>query len=184
MLVLPLAVHADFEKGLKAFEAGKLQVAAEEFLETARNGDHRAMMALGAMYAGGKGVARDYSESLRWYKEAARYGRPDAIYRIGLIYEGGFGVRENGREAARRFLEAAKLGYSQAHFKLATLYRDGGILDRNPQRAYGWFSLAEHGGIDQAVPEIAALKAEMTADELEEAERIARDYARKYATDQ
>jgi hypothetical protein len=181
-LIAATAAHADFDKGLKAYEARDFERAAKEFLEVAQLGDHNAMMALGAMYAGGQGVPKDYVESIRWFKEAARYGRSDAMYKLGLMYEAGLGVRQNDREAARYILEAAKLGYADAQFKMGTYYRDGNTaLEPDPIRAYAWFKLAQTNGAADAGREVERLLGDMTAEQREEAERAERDYARRYA---
>lgn len=173
--------YANYEKGLRALEEHDDARAAEEFLKVAGQGDHRAMMALGAMYAGGRGVPKDYVEALRWYREAARYGRSDAIYRIGLIYEGGYGTRENSREAARQFLEAAKAGFVEAQAKVGTMYRDGTVFEQNPIRAYAWLKLAGDGGHAEAGTALATLRGTLTPEQLTEAELTAADYARQYS---
>jgi TPR repeat protein len=176
------AAHADFKKGMKAYEANDYARAIEEFQAVAELGDHNAMMALGAMYAAGQGVAKDYEQSVRWFREAARYGRPDALYKLGLMFEAGLGARQNDREALRYFLEAAKLGYASAQFKLGKLYRQGNsAIEQDSARAYAWFKLAETNGAQDTAPEIEALLGEMSPEQREEAERTERDYARRYA---
>lgn len=178
--LLAAPVKADYDKGLRLLERDEDRNAAEEFLKVARQGDHRAMMALGAMYAGGRGVPKDYRESLNWYKEAARYGRSDAMYRVGLIHEGGYGLRENLREAARHFLDAAKLGYIEAQFKIAMMYRDGVVFDEDPVRAYAWFSVTGHTGHGEANTELAKLAETLTPEQLVEAKLTAQEYQQLY----
>ena len=45
-----------FEEGGAAYRAGDYELAAKKFMEVADKNDHRAMYALGSMYAAGKGV--------------------------------------------------------------------------------------------------------------------------------
>ncbi|MCP5144151.1 MAG: sel1 repeat family protein [Gammaproteobacteria bacterium] len=173
-------VADDFDKGIAAFEAGDFAGAAKRFIPLAQVGDHRAMMALGAMYAGGRGVEKDFQQALAWFKEAARYNRPDANYRIGLIYEEGLGVRINMREAATQFIEAAKGGWGPAQFKVGELYRDGGPVSQDPIRAYAWMSLAAANGVEEAPAALATLKETFTPDQQAEADATLVDYQQRY----
>jgi uncharacterized protein len=47
---------------------------------------------LGAMYAGGQGISKDYAEALKWFRLAADQGNARRQYSLGLIYEQGMGV--------------------------------------------------------------------------------------------
>lgn len=178
--LLTQPVLADYEKGIRALEAKDEQRAVEEFLQVAPLGDHRAMMALGALYAAGRGVPKDFAESLRWYREAARFGRSDAIYRIGLMFEGGYGTPENRREAAKYFLDAAKKGFAEAQLKVGTMYRDGDEFEKNPVRAYAWLKLAGDAGNADAAAALASVRETLTKEQQVEADLTATDYARKY----
>ncbi len=61
-------VSADFKAGGDAYRRGDDETAAKEFLPLAEGKDHRAMYALGSMYAVGHGVPMDLKEALRWFR--------------------------------------------------------------------------------------------------------------------
>jgi TPR repeat protein len=58
----------------------------------AEKGDVDAQLALGIMYAQGKGVDQDFGQAIRWYRAAASHGSSAALYQIGLAYQEGNGV--------------------------------------------------------------------------------------------
>ena len=84
--------YADFTKGGDAYKKGDFKTAAEEFLKDAEKGDHRAMYAIGSMYAVGRGVEQNYKDAYKWFSRAAKHGRPDAQYKLGVMYEEGAGI--------------------------------------------------------------------------------------------
>lgn len=137
------SIQADtFTEGGDAYKQGDFETAAEKFREVAAKGDHRAMYALGSMYAGGTGVKQDYREAFNWFQQAARYGRPDAIYKIGLMYELGVGVRQSYRQAARYYREVGQKGYAHGQFKFGQLYLNGNGVKKDLVKAYAWMITA------------------------------------------
>ena len=93
--------HADFKQGGIDYQNGDFESAVNNFKKAADLDDHRAMYALGSMYAGGQGVEQDYKQAYIWFRKAERYGRTDAQYKLGLMYEQGLGLKKNDRKAAR-----------------------------------------------------------------------------------
>ena len=64
----PQFIYADtFKGGGDAYQKGDYATAAINFLDVAEKGDHRAMYALGSMYAAGTGVEKDYKEAYKWF---------------------------------------------------------------------------------------------------------------------
>ena len=74
---------------------------------------------MGNKYYGGTGVARDYSEAVKWYRMAAEQGDANAQYSLGLMYAKGQGVGTDEAEADMWFGLAA----SQGHEEAETLFR-------------------------------------------------------------
>lgn len=132
-----------FEEGGEAYKAGDYELAAKKFLEIADQDDHRAMYALGSMYAAGKGVPRDYAKAFELFTRAARYGRIDARYKLGILYQEGLGIKRNDKRAARLFHDAASKGYGPAQFRLGKCYADGRGVTQDLVRAGAWLSLAD-----------------------------------------
>lgn len=143
-------VLADFSDGGKAYMLGDYAAAANHFQEAAERGDHRAMYALGSMYAGGNGVEQDYKQAYTWFRKAAKYGRPDAIYKLGLMYEQGLGLKQDYGKALRYFGKAAKAGYPQAQYKVGTFYANGQGVTANNVKAYAWLAVA-YGKLENAL---------------------------------
>jgi TPR repeat protein len=77
------------------------------YSKAAAGGDRRAMKNLGSLYEMGRGVQRDYAESLRWYKMAAELGDWSAMVSIGKLYERGLGVAKSTTDAREWYQKAA-----------------------------------------------------------------------------
>lgn len=136
--------YADpFDEGGTAYKAGDYELAAKKFMEVADKNDHRAMFALGSMYAAGKGVPRDYRKAFELFSRAARYGRLDARYKLGILYQEGLGTGKNSKRAARFFHAAAKGGYGPAQFRLGICYANGIGVKQDPVRAAAWLAVAD-----------------------------------------
>ena len=71
--------HADYEVGQTAWQAGRPAEAITQWEKAAREGDARAMLALGRAYVKGLGVPQDYVEAHRWLNLAAAQGDADAV---------------------------------------------------------------------------------------------------------
>lgn len=143
ILIFAGTVFADtFTEGGDAYMQGDYATALKKFKQVAVKGDHRAMYALGSMYAGGNGVKRDYQQAFKWFSRAAQYGRLDAQYKLGLMYELGAGVKQNYRRAARYYQAVAKKGYAHGQFRFGQLYLQGKGVRRNPVKACAWMAVA------------------------------------------
>ena len=55
----------------------------------------------------GRGVAKNYSEAMRFFRKAADLGDTQAMSNIGVMYDNGEGVPKNAAEAARWYKKAA-----------------------------------------------------------------------------
>ena len=166
ILVVAANSFADtFSEGGDAYKNGDYVTALAKFREVAAKGDHRAMYALGSMYAGGNGVKRDYQQAYKWFASAAKYGRLDAQYKLGLMYELGVGVKQDYRRAARYYQDVARKGYAHGQFRFGQLYLQGKGVQQDPVKACAWMSTArqnflntmpktDSGGVnnDQALP--------------------------------
>lgn len=167
---------ADFEAGGEAYKKGDYETAVKEFLPLAENGDHRAMYALGSMYAAGHGVPQDLDKAHKWFLEAAKYGRPDAEYKLGLMYAQGLGVPHDYRKAIRWFGRSAKKGYGDAQFRIGQMYLEGLGVKQNYIKAYAWSYVALAQGITDAKANMDLAREHLTAEQVTEAENLAKTY--------
>lgn len=137
-------VYGDsFEEGGAAYKNGDYETAAAKFQEVAEKGDHRAMYALGSMYAAGNGLPVDYHKAFEWFSKAAKYGRIDAQYKLGLMYDEGIGIKQDYKRAIRLYDAAAKKAYAHAQFRIGLLYARGKGVKQDKIKAYAWFKAAE-----------------------------------------
>lgn len=132
-----------FEEGGEAYKSGDYELAAKKFMEVAGKNDHRAMYALGSMYAVGRGVPLDYRKAFDYFTRASRYGRVDARYKLGILYQEGLGVARNDKRAARLFHDAAIKGYGPAQFRLGMCYQSGRGVTQDLVRAGAWLTAAD-----------------------------------------
>jgi len=180
LLCISLSVHADFETAGDAYKEGDYETAAKEFLPLAEDGDHRAMYALGSMYAAGHGVPMDLKEALKWFRKAATYGRPDAQYKIGVMYDRGLGLKQNYRKALNWYGKSAKNGFGLAQYKIGQMYVAGHGVEQNFIKAYAWLKSAISQGVEDKDGTLAALTAELNSTQLSEANALALQYMGKY----
>ena len=174
------AVHADFESAGDAYKAGDYETAAKEFLPLAEEGDHRAMYALGSMYAAGHGVPMDLKEALKWFRKAATYDRPDAQYKIGVMYDRGLGLKQDYRKALHWYGKSAKGGFGLAQYKIGQMYVAGHGVTQNFIKAYAWIKSAISQGVKDKDDTLGTLTAELSSTQLSEANALAHQYMGKY----
>jgi len=145
------------------------------YLTRAQQGDVTAMMWLGTGYEQGWFGKVDYQEALKWTRRAAKRGDPDAQNDLGQMYENGEGVSQNYAQAAKWYRKAAEHvpdlgGAGQGRNNLGLLYLSGQGVPKDLVLAYMWFRLA---GTER---NLSDAKAQMTAAQIGEAERMAADW--------
>ena len=180
LLIVTTPAMADFKTGGDAYKQGDYETAAKEFLPLAENGDHRAMYALGSMYAAGHGVPQDLKESFKWFQKAARYGRPDAEYKIGLMYANGLGVEQNDRRALNWLGKSAKKGFASAQYQVGLMYMEGRGVEQDYIKAYAWSDLALNQGYTKAGESVATCKENLTPEQLQEAQAMSASFKEEY----
>lgn len=72
--------------------------------ESASKGNRIDQYTLGKCYEDGYGVARDYSEALKWYKESSDNGEARARYKVGYFYKDGISVPQDYKKAYEIFI--------------------------------------------------------------------------------
>lgn len=79
VMLSPISWGADFNKGVHAYERGDYATALREMTPLAGQGDANAQHALGVMYDNGKGVEKNLTEAMKWYRKAAEQGNENAL---------------------------------------------------------------------------------------------------------
>jgi uncharacterized protein len=143
------------------------------YQKAADQGDLSAHINIGFMYFSGEGVPTDIAAAIKWFAKAADLGSPLAMNNLGEVYSRGTGVAQDYSEAFKWFGQAANLGHAPAMYKLGLLYGTGRGVPRDYVQAYMWFSLGIAAGAEQAQKFRDAIAAEMTPEQIKEAELLA-----------
>ncbi len=144
---------ADFEAGMAAIERGDYGAALRELRPLAEQGHAQAQYKLGRMYRAGVGVPRDAAVAAIWSRRAAEQGDALAQFDLGIMYATGQGVAQD---------------YVQAHLWFDLAARQQDVAFRISSRA---------ASIRDLVAE------EMTAAQVAEARRLAREWTAKHPSD-
>jgi TPR repeat protein len=122
-----LFVRADKQDGL-----GKKQSAFRLMLAAAKLGDSGAQVNVGNFYDDGKGVRRNRSAALYWYKRAYRRGVSSAAHNIGVHW------RNEGKlqRALSWFFRAVNLGDDESSLDIGKHFLHN---ESDPRKAIPYF---------------------------------------------
>jgi len=146
LLVSPVGLGADLQKGLVAYNNGDYATSLAECQPIAEEGDAMAQFCVGRLYANGFGVAMNDELALYWFGLAAEQGYSEAQYNLGLMHSNGWGVEMNDLEAAKWYRLAAELGFVDAQKSLAKLCHKGRGVEQDIIEAYMWYDIAARLG--------------------------------------
>jgi len=178
LAVVPIAC-AGFAEASSAYGRGDYATAYAEIKPLAEQGNRDAQYNLGLMYESGQGVPQDNTEASKWYGKAAGQGSAEAQNSLGLMYNKGQGVPQDSEEAGKWFRKAAEQGLAAAQCNLGDMCAGGKGVPQDLVQAHMWFSLAaEQEDLDaqKARDNLAAM---MTPSQIEEAQRLAREWKTK-----
>jgi len=174
-LVFTAALAGDLEDGVAAYEQKDYATALAKFRSAAQQGVSEAQYNLALMFEDGKGVAQDYKEAVRWYQLAAKQGFAEAQHNLGVMYSDGRGVAQDYKEAVRWYRLAAKQGDKTAQYNLGRMYFLGQGVLQDFARSYMWSNIAAVGGDKDSVKNRDIAASKMTAQQIEQAQRMARE---------
>ena len=144
------AMAGPLEEGAAAHNRGDYATALSWYRRAADQGDETAQFILGVMYSKGQGVPQDYATALSWYRRAAEQGNVGAEFILGVMYSKGQGVPQD---------------YVLAHKWL--------------NLAASRFPASEKEERDIAVKLRDQIASKMTAAQIDEAEKLTRDWQPK-----
>lgn len=196
--------RSKLDRGLDAFEKSEWK-KARKLLEEALQDEPRpaGFYHLGVLYWRGLGGQIDKVAATDCFQRGSEFGHPGAQTAYGIVLRSGaVGVKNDDaalaqfrsaagggdREAmvqiatmsepdeARRWLmRASDLGYAPAMVQLSDL-----LMQRDPIEALSWlYAAVTLSADDTARKRAAALAAEMSAKEIEQAQKYGREYARE-----
>ena len=125
----------------------------------------------------------DDSEAARWYRLAAEQGVASAQLDLGRMYDNGTGVREDDAEAVRWYRLAAEQGSANAQVSLGLMYFTGQGLPQDLVLAYMWCNLSAGQGNEVARVSKDRIEAQMTREEIAEAQRLSREWIEEHPPD-
>ena len=155
----------------------------EQLRKDAEQGDATAQYQLGFRYNIGQGAPQDDAEAVRWYRLAAEQGLAVAQFLLGVLYHSGEGVPQDYQEALKWYRMAAEQGVADAQYRLGGMYAAGVGVPQNYVQAHKWLNLAASRTTDKAedyrLTRDALADVKMTASQVAEAQRLAREWRPK-----
>jgi TPR repeat protein len=155
-----IPARADFDSGVRAYDAGDYEAAFQIWLPLARDGDSFAQRNLGHLYRLGRGVPQDFGVAANWYRRASDQGLVRAQANLANMYLRGQGVEQDTERAAAWFHRAAVAGHTISQFNIGLLFDKGLGVQRDPAKAMGWFLAASEGGHEKARELLEAYRSE------------------------
>ena len=175
-------VKAEFKLGVM-YEAGEgfftqdYKQAVIWYTRAAEQGYADAQNYLGVKFLNGQGVAKDGRQALLWFHKAAEQGDTNGLNWLGYLYYFGQGAAQDYKLAAYWYSKAAALESSFAQDRLGMMYADGKGVTQDFVQAHMWWNLAaSHGDLDSARQSRAEIESHMTAQQVAEAQRLAREW--------
>jgi len=180
LMLVGTAAAGPLEEATTAYERGDYAEALKLFRPLAEQGSAEAQLVLGNMHAYGVGVEQDDVEAVKWWRRAAEQGLPTAQDIIGYLYDFGLaGLPLDDAEAFKWYQRAAENGDASAQFNLGVMLSEGHGATRDATLAHMWLSLAAAQGDEYAAKRRKEVEAGLTATQLAEAQRLAREWKPK-----
>ncbi|WP_419905054.1 tetratricopeptide repeat protein [Kiloniella sp.] len=164
-----------FQKGTEAYDRGDYETALKVFKPLAEKGDADAQFNVGLLYLRGQGVTQDYNVAVKWFRLAADQGYTKAQYNMGIAHNRGAGAKKDEKASFHWNKLAAEGGHAGAQFQLAYAYAVGEVVPHDLLRAYIWFSFAAEQGVDNAAGNRDYAVEQMSASQVLEARKMARE---------
>lgn len=142
-------VAADFDRGVRAYEAGVFAVAAEEWRQLAEAGDIAAQFNLALLHDNPASGLFDGAAAAAWYKRAAAQGSGAAQFNLAVAYHMGRGVPRDSVETlfwllvAMRADDAAISGRALGAAATLSAILTEDVKSRARRRADQWQAVAE-----------------------------------------
>lgn len=114
--------------------------------EAAECGNVDAQVKLAILFYEGKGVKKDFDESVMWFKRAGEKGHANAQFTVGNFYYIGKYIEQDFEEAFKWYKKAAELGHVVAQYNIGTIYYNGRGVEEDLEEAVKWFEKAAKSG--------------------------------------
>jgi hypothetical protein len=131
---------------------------------------------LGLNYSQGRGVAKDYSEAVKWWRKAAEQNDAKAQYNLGTCYATGQGVEEDVVEAVKWWRKAAEQNHAEAQYNLGVCYANGQGVAKDQVEAVVWYRKAAEQNYEPAKKTMTELERRLTREQVAEGQKRAGDF--------
>lgn len=115
-------------------------------LRLAEQGYWQAQNIVGMAYGNGRGVSKDDTKAVYWFRKAAEQGSADAQRNLGISLRYGRGTAKDEVQAVGWFRKAAEQGNAGAQTSLGLAYEKGSGVGKNDELAVQWFQKAAAQG--------------------------------------
>ena len=122
---------------------------------------------------------QDYETAYKLILPLAEQGDADAQFNLALMYEDGLGVPQDYKEAVRLYRLSAEQGDAKAQSNLGNNYALGEGVPQDYVSAHMWFNLSSSQGITNAVTNRTIVEEEMSKQQIEKAQELARNWKPK-----
>ncbi|KAF9128611.1 hypothetical protein BGW39_004907 [Mortierella sp. 14UC] len=112
----------------------------------ASQGDPKAQVVLGDIYANGEGVEKDYQAAMDWFLKAAEQGDAEGQRKVGWMHSEGLGVPVDYNESMEWLLKSAAQGDPPACHRIAGAYYYGEGVPVDKVKAAEWTLKAAEKG--------------------------------------
>jgi len=125
--------------------------AEEWYLKAAKNGNRRAQIRLGFMYAENHfpGVTHDLTKGEHWFLQAAKQNEADGLFRMGNFYHH-YSKPPNYEKTVYWLEKAATKNYGAAQYDLARIYNSDKLGTPKLDKSWGYMEAAAKNDIRQA----------------------------------
>ncbi len=126
----------------------------------------------------------DYARALEEIRPLANLGDAEAQVLLAIMYNSGGGVTKDYALAAKWFEAAAVQGSADAQHNLALMYEQGTGVPQDYVQAHMWYKLAAarypaRASRDLALRMLDRVEAQMTPEQINEAQHLAREWKPK-----
>ena len=121
----------------------------------------------------------DFATALRIFRQLADQGDANAQDTLGIMYSNGQGVPKDYGEGLKWYRKAADQGHAQAQYSLGSIYYLGLGVTEDYVQAHMWFNLAAAQGDDMARKNSDIVAKRMTAEQIAQAQKLAREWKPK-----
>lgn len=146
------------------------------YRKAAEQGYAAGEYSLALSYSKGEGMPLDYEKAFELFSKSAQQGYTNAQLYVGNCYAQGRGTSIDYTAASKWYRMAAEKGDSLAQYALSDLYFKGLGVNRDHVLAYMWANLSSASSNKDAVRFRNLLEASMTEDEINEAQKLSREW--------